>query len=219
VVFDFDGVLADTERLHFDAFQDVFARRGWTLTSAEYYGRYLGHGDEALIHAFAGDRGLAIPASDAARMLEEKSVAFRRRMAAGNVLYPGAGSCIGRLAPIFALAIASGALRDEITDILDANDLRPAFQAIVAIEDVMRGKPDPEPFRLAASRLGVPPAQCLAVEDSRWGLAAAQAAGMRTLALPTTSPRDDLASADRIIESLEELTVDLVRTFGTAPGL
>ena len=219
VVFDFDGVLADTEPLHLQAFQDVFGRRGWTLTPEDYFRRYLGHGDAALIDAFAHDQQIAIGAADAEAILVEKSAAFRARLGAGGVLYPGAAACIARLEPAYRLAIASGALRAEITDVLDAYGLRAAFPVIVAIEDVARGKPDPEPYRRAAEQLGVDPAVCVAVEDSRWGLQSARACGMRTVAIATTSPPADLRAADRLIHSLDELTPDALRAVGGPTGL
>jgi HAD superfamily hydrolase (TIGR01509 family) len=216
VVFDFDGVLADTERLHFGAFRDVFARRGWTLSERDYFTRYLGHGDAALIEAFARDQGHRLAAGDADTLFAEKSVAFRSGLSAGGVLYPGAAECVRDLAARFPLAIASGALRAEIVDVLAAHDLAGCFRAIVAIEDVTHGKPDPEPFALAASRLGLQPSACVAVEDSRWGLEAARAAGMRVIAVTTSTPAGDLAAADRIVARIDEITVDLVAAL--APG-
>jgi HAD superfamily hydrolase (TIGR01509 family) len=215
IVFDFDGVLADTEPLHLAAFQDVFSRRGWALTSDDYFSRYLGHGDEALIDAFAGDRRLEVSASDAAVLLSEKSAAFRDRLGTGSVLYPGAAACVARLAGNFRLAIASGALRAEVTDVLAAHGLLASFPVIVAIEDVVRGKPDPEPYRLAAARLGVDPRVSVAIEDSRWGLESARACGMRTIGITTTSSAADLASADRVVQSLDEITLDLLSQVGS----
>src|SRR5207248_6643433 len=85
-----------------------------------------------------------------------------------------------------------------------------AFRVIVGAEDVDEAKPSPAPYLEAAARLGVRPADCVAVEDSHWGLDAARAAGMRTVALPTTSPPHLLASADRIVSGLRDLTPELV---------
>jgi beta-phosphoglucomutase len=214
VVFDFDGVLADTERLHLGAFQEVFGRRGWPLSEAAYFSRYLGHGDEALLDEYARDHDHVISPTDATALLDEKSDAFRRRLSAAGVLYPGAAACVTRLVSEFALAIASGALRAEITDVLAAHHLLTAFPVIVAIEDVARGKPDPEPFQRAAARLGVEPARCVAIEDSRWGLTAARAAGMRTIGITTTSTAADLAHADALVSTLDEITVARIQALG-----
>ena len=210
VIFDFDGVLADTERLHLGAFQEAFGARGWTLAEAAYFERYLGYGDLELIETFTQDHGLSLGEDDRAAIEAAKSEAFRARLASGNVLYPEAAACVMRLGHRFRLAIASGALRAEIVDILNAGDLRRHFPVVVGADDVRHSKPAPDPYLKAAAGLGVDPAVCVAVEDSRWGIEAARAAGMRTVAITTTLPAAALSAADRIIHSLAELTPDVV---------
>lgn len=206
VVFDFDGVLADTEPLHLRAFQEAFATRGWTLDPASYVERYLGYDDAGLVDVFARDRGLALAADEVGALLDAKSRAFRRLIESGAVLYPGAADCVARLAARHRLAIASGALHAEIEDILGGAGLLAPFGAVVGADDVPRSKPDPDCYLRAAELLGVAPQDCVAVEDSRWGLQAARSAGMRTIAVPTTSPATALAAADRILTDLTALT-------------
>lgn len=211
VIFDFDGVLADTERLHLAAFQDVFSPRGWRLSEHAYVERYMGYDDAGLFAAYAEDRGMQLTDGDLAALMEEKSAAFRRRLGRGEVLYPGAIACIGRLVDRFALAVASGALRNEITDILFLAGVLPHFSAIVGAEDVTARKPEPEPYLTAASRLGVDPGQCVAIEDSRWGIESARGAGMRAVGITTTSPAEALAHAHWIVAHLDEVTVDAIQ--------
>ncbi len=210
VIFDFDGVLADTERLHLAAFQDVLGTRGWHLDEATYFDRYLGCDDRGLLVTFARDQRLELGDADIETLVTAKTRAFERRFESGDVLFPSARDCVDRLAARFALAIASGAARAEILAILDAGGLRPRFSAIVSADDVQKTKPSPEPYLTAARRLGIDPAACVAIEDSPPGLEAAHAAGMRAVGITTTLTRDLLARADRVIDDLEEFTPELV---------
>ena len=212
VIFDFDGVLADTERLHMLALQQAFAGRGWALTDADYLTRYLGYDDRGVVAAFVAAEGIQITPRDAAAVLADKKRAYGELLAAGRVLFPGARACIQRLADVFPLAIASGSLRGEIEHILAANDLRDAFTAIVGADDVTAGKPAPDSYLSAASALGVHPARALAIEDSPWGLQSARSAGLVTIGVTTSYRADGLVDADHVITSLDEVTVALVRT-------
>ena len=210
VVFDFDGVLADTEGLHLAAYQEVFAARGWRLDERAYFERYLGFDDRGLIDAYASDHRRRLAARDADAILAAKTRAFEQRIAAGNVLYPGARACLSRLAPHFRLAVATGALRAEVMEILTTAGVLHLFAGIVTADDVSETKPAPEPYLAAAKRMNVPPSACAAIEDSRWGLASARAAGMRTIGITTTSSRSALADADLIVEHLDEITADVI---------
>jgi beta-phosphoglucomutase len=217
IVFDFDGVLADTERLHLTAFQRVFSRRGWKLDETAYFDRYLGYDDRGLVIAFNDDQALELAAGDVDVLVGEKGEVFGGFMAAGDVLFPGARECVERLAPHFKLGIASGALRAEIVGILQAGGLSRFFPVIVSANDVSACKPSPEPYLTAAQQLGVIPSSCVAVEDSIPGLAAARTAGMRTIGITTTSPGHLLTLADLVIDKLDDLSPDLVARLG--PGI
>lgn len=205
VIFDFDGVLADTERLHLRAFQEVFQARGWTLRESVYFDRYLGYHDEGLVAAFDADEGLQLADRDREALVAEKGRVFAAYLERGDVLFPDARACIAALGTRFTLGIASGALEIEIRHILSAAGLVDRFRAIVSADDVSACKPDPEPYLTAARRLGVDPAACLAIEDSPPGLEAARAADMRTVGVTTTAPRDHLR-ADLVVDRLAEVT-------------
>jgi beta-phosphoglucomutase len=220
VVFDFDGVLADTEHLHLRAYQTVFAKRGWTLDERAYFERYLGYDDDDLIRLFAEDHRIALTPGDRGMVVNEKTHVYVRALEDGSILYPGAAACVRAMGARFPLAIASGSLRDEILHILTANQLLNAFKAIVSADDVAHSKPAPDPYLSAARALGIEPSRCVAIEDSHWGLHAARTAGMRTIALTTTSAREKLASADRIFERVEQVTAQVVDELfgGLAPA-
>ena len=97
VVFDFDGVLADTETMHLAAFQEVFRGRGWTLERDAYFDRYLGFDDRDLVAAFAKDSGLVLAAADLRHVVEEKTRTYEQRLIDGRVTYPTAAPAIARL--------------------------------------------------------------------------------------------------------------------------
>jgi beta-phosphoglucomutase len=210
IVFDFDGVLADTEHLHLRAFQDVFAGRGWTLDEKAYFENFLGFDDYSAIAEFARARGMELDRSAIDHLVSVKGRRYRDHLGSAGIVFPQATPCVRRLARRFPLAIASGSLHEEIDAILESAGLADAFPVIVGADDVKACKPDPEPYATAVRRLGVRPEAAVAIEDSRWGLESARAAGLRTIGLTTSYPAAALEPADRIIGSLDELTVEYV---------
>ena len=211
VVFDFDGVIANSEPLHLEAFRGVLAEEGVGFTEEEYYRRYLGFDDFGVFRALNRDRSLGLSELRMAELVARKASRLADLEQTSSLLFPGAEGAIRRLAAEWPLAIASGALRSEILRVLERTDLAGYFGAIVAAEDAPAGKPAPDPYLLAVSQLarasGRPlrPAECVAVEDSRWGLESARAAGLRTVAVTHTYAAVELGAADLVIESLDAL--------------
>ena len=208
VIFDFDGVLADTERLHLLAFQEAFRQRGWTLTDAAYFDRYLGFEDRDLVRAFTIDSRLAVTRGDEDAILAAKAQSYERRVSRGSVLFAGAAPAIARLGAGYHLAVASGSMRAEIEHILGT--LAQAFVAIVGADDVTRSKPAPDVYLTALARLDIPAARAVAIEDSRWGLTSARTAGLRTIGITTSYPAATLGTADRVVASLDDITVEVI---------
>lgn len=205
VIFDFDGVIADTEPLHLVATQQVLEPRRVGLAAAEYADRYLGYNDRDLFAALSRDRGLGWTTAEIEWLIGEKTRAFDAAVAGRLVVYPSAARCIARLSESgLPLAIASGAFADEIEAILIGASLRAPFRSIVGAGDYVNGKPAPDPFLEAARRLNIPPRDCVAIEDSPWGLASARAAGCKTIAVTQTYPREGL-KADVVVENLDEI--------------
>src|SRR5690348_14377106 len=129
VIFDLDGVLADTEPLHCLAFTETFRSRGWTLTQAAYVERYLGLDDRGVVSAFATDNNESLDADAVDALVSAKASAFGRLLATTDVLFPDAPACVARLLPRYRLGIASGALHAEIVTILSAGGLLRPFSA------------------------------------------------------------------------------------------
>jgi beta-phosphoglucomutase len=211
IVFDFDGVLANSEPLHLLSYQAVLGERGITLERDEYYAHYLGFDDVTAFKVISERRGQHWSDREIAAILERKTVVFDDVVAtaATDVLYPEAAGCVRRLAAAMPLGIASGALRHEIAAVLRGAGLDECFRFIVAAGETAAGKPAPDPYRRAAELHGLPPEQCVAIEDSRWGIASAKGAGLRCVGITQTYPPTGLPGADAIIDSLDEFTVDL----------
>lgn len=209
LVFDFDGVLVDTEPLHLAAFQAVLGRRGLPLDAREYYDRFLGFDDAGTFREY--ERLHKITIDGIPKLMREKTDMFIRSLRHQTVFYDGSVEAVRRLGQTFPLAIASGSRRDEILTILEAAALTDAFVAIVSADDVPRSKPFPDSYVAAAAALGRAPRHCVAIEDSPGGLGAARAAGLRTVAVLTTSQREALAAADHIVDRVTDVTAELVR--------
>jgi len=210
VVFDFDGVLANSEPLHLLSYQAVLNELGIELTRDEYYAHYLGFDDVTAFKVVSQRRGLHWSGGQLREILARKTALFDEIVASQEVLYPEAVPCIRRLAESLPLGIASGALRHEIAAVLRGANLEPYFRFIVAAGETPSGKPAPDPYRRAAELHGLPPDRCVAIEDSRWGIESAKGAGLRCVGITQTYSADALPGADAIIDSLDQFTVDLL---------
>ena len=214
IIFDFDGVIADSEPLHFRAFQQALAEDGLELAPKEYYARYLGYDDVGMFQAFGEDRGLPMDAARVKELVVRKGVKLQAMMSAGSVLFPGAADFVRAAAQAVPIAIASGALRHEIVEIIEAAGVSELFAAIVASGDTPESKPSPEPYRLAFERLrettgtALDPRRCVAIEDSRWGLESARGAGLRCVGVTNSYPADELTGAELVVSGLQTLTIE-----------
>jgi beta-phosphoglucomutase len=213
IVFDFDGVIANSEPLHFTAFRDVLAAAGVTFTEVDYYERYLGFDDVGVFRAVAADRGLAFTNRMVADFVEKKAVRMEVLERDTPVIFPGAELTIRKAAAQVPLGIASGALGVEIRRILDRADLTRCFRAIVSAEDTAAGKPAPDPYIRAVALLSaavgetLEPRSCVAVEDSHWGLKSARAAGLKTVGVAQTYDRASLSEADLVVSTVADVDV------------
>jgi beta-phosphoglucomutase len=216
IVFDFDGVLADSEMIHFRVYNELLASSGVRLTKEEYCEEYLGFDDEGVFEHLAQKKTLMLGDEEIEMLIAAKARRFEAIVSASNVLYPTAESCVRRLAAVWPVGICSGARRSEIEVMLRGARLLDLFRFIVATGDTDQGKPAPDPYVKAAERHGVAPHECVALEDSHAGLQSARSAGMRTIAISTTYPRPTL-QADRVVDSLDEITVEFIRGLADKP--
>ena len=216
IIFDFDGVIADSEPLHLKAFQRALAEEGLALDEAEYFNRYLGYDDVGVFEAIARDRALAWTAGRVTELVARKGMKLQALISGGEVLFPGVPAFIRAAAAAVPVAIASGALRHEIVQILESAALDELFAAIVASGDTPASKPSPAPYLLAFERLQeraaqkLDPHRCVAIEDSLWGLESARQAGLRCVGVTTSYTAVELPGAELVVEGLHALTLPML---------
>jgi len=213
IIFDFDGVIADSEPLHLRAFQQTLAEEGIELSAPDYYSRYLGYDDLGLVQALAADRGIAMSDRETTALVARKGARLQEMLHGGHVLFPGAVDFIRAAAAEIPIAIASGAMKHEIEAITKAAGIRDLFGAIVASGDTPQSKPSPAPYLLAFERLRqasgrtLDPRRSVAIEDSRWGLESARGAGLRCVGVTNSYPAVELGGADLVVDGLSGLTL------------
>ena len=219
VIFDFDGVLADSEPLHLRAYQEVLAPRSIALSTTDYYDRYLGFDDVGVFCAVARDQGRELSVETLGELVRVKGERFDTLVGQGEALFPGAADCIRRVAAEVPVAIASGALGPEIEALLSTTGLRHHFTAIVASGDTPRSKPAPDPYLRAvellrpfAAAAGHGPGGCfVAIEDSKWGIESALGAGLRCVGVAQTYPADELRDAHAVVSTIGDVQLDTLR--------
>lgn len=215
IVFDFDGVIADSERLHLRSYQDILAPEGITMSNEDYFARYLGYDDVGVFQAVGRDSGVPMDEHRVSALVARKGERYESLAAAGEMLFPGAADFIRTAAARVPIAIASGALTHEIEEVLERSGLRSLFPVIVGADQTERSKPHPDPYRTAFARLRAQTGRDLidwrsvAIEDSRWGLVSARDAGLRCVAVTNTYSEAELrADAELIVPGLHALTLD-----------
>jgi HAD superfamily hydrolase (TIGR01509 family) len=215
VVFDFDGVLVNSEPLHFRALRDALLPEGITIDEEEYLRLYLAYDDREAIRVGLERHGIGYD-PDRIDVVARRKASIFDALTAEVPFFPGARELVRALSREVPLAIASGALRGEIERILTAGQLRQAFATVVGADDVSRGKPHPEPYLTAVARLhsvlpGLQPEDCLVFEDSMPGIAAALAAGMKVVAVTHSYPAAKLGAAHRVVDGLSGLRSEELR--------
>jgi beta-phosphoglucomutase family hydrolase len=205
VIWDMDGVIADTAPYHFSAWQEVFWKREVNYTKEDFRHNF-GLRNDAIIRNILGEQ---IAQSEIDSIAREKEETFRSRARQKIKPLPGAVELIKLFRKHgFKMAIASSTPIENIRLITGSLGIDNCFQSIVTGQDVTEGKPSPQGFLLAAKRLGVEPRDCIVIEDAVAGVAAAKRAGMRCLAITNTHPRESLKEADLIVDTLEAVTVN-----------
>ena len=201
ILWDLDGVIVDSGPYHYESFRRLFADRGHELTEQRFFGELFGLRNEVIF------RTMMRPLSpqETAALAREKEETYRE-LVAGNVeALPGAREIIGRAREAGLLqAIVSSTPKANVDLIIGSLGLADAFDAIVAEEDAARGRPEPEGFLVAASRLGVAPNACVVIEDAPEGITAGNASGARTIGVATTRPAERLVHADLVVATLED---------------
>jgi HAD superfamily hydrolase (TIGR01509 family) len=202
VLWDMDGTLVDSEQLHWLAWKEVMDAEGVAVTYQQFRDTF-GQRNDTIIPLLLG----GATAETVVRISDTKEAAYRRMVREGGIAaIEGAVEWVKSLHEQgWSQAIASAAPRANIEAILDVLDLKACFEATVAAEEVLRGKPDPQVFLLAAERLGVAPSRSIVVEDGRAGVEGARRAGMRSIGVARDGGE---LPADVVVRAFTDLSAD-----------
>lgn len=217
VIFDFDGIIVDTEPLHYKAFQELLVPLGLGYSWQEYMDRYIGFDDRDAFREAFRVHGRALSDPELRELIQGKAAAFLKIVSGGVAPYPGVVELIRSISGNLPLALCSGALRSDIEPILAQLGLTDAFDVKVTADEVAASKPDPESYRLAVTRLQerfpgkVNAADSIAVEDTPAGIASATGAGLKVLAVTNSYPGERLTDAWRVVNSLAGVDLEGLR--------
>ncbi|OGN99969.1 MAG: hypothetical protein A2Y90_05720 [Chloroflexi bacterium RBG_13_52_12] len=208
VLWDLDGVIADTADYHYQAWKDVFGERGVAFSKADFMPLF-GRRHDAIIRFALGD---SLSPQEFNALTDKKQAIYRSRVSQNVIPLPGAVKLIKSLnQQNIKTAIASSAVPENIDVIIRGMGIEDCFQAIAYGTEVAEGKPSPQIFLLAAKKLGVKPADCVVFEDAIAGVAAAKKAGMKCIAVTNSHPSHSLKNADLIIDSLEDVDIKVLK--------
>lgn len=224
VIFDFDGVLVNSEPLHFRAMRESLVPEGIIIDGTEYLRSYVAFDDRGAIRLALEQHGHP---SDAVRVeiIADRKARMFAELKGEVPFFPGARELVRSLRrEAVPLGIASGARCSEILDLLETGGLRDAFAAVVGADNVERTKPHPDPYLEALRRLreaaapGLEAGECVAVEDTPPGIEAALAAGMIVVGVAHTYDAEVLASAHHVLPSLRRVDAATLRALASRPA-
>ncbi len=214
VIFDFDGVISDSEPCHFTAYNKVLADFGIRIEEEEYYAEYLGFTDYEAFEDIQKRHKIDYKGLSIEQLVDRKAVIFQELIGKGGHLIDGIVELVGELETNnIKLAVNSGATYADIEVMLAGSAIENSFDIIVSADDVSRGKPDPEGYLLALKKLNVisdspiSAKQCIVIEDSHWGITSAKRAGMPVIGVTNSYTAGELKDADMIIKSLRRLKI------------
>ncbi len=218
VFFDCDGILVNTEPLHYRAFLTALAPYHITFPYTTYVERYIGFDDRDAFVALARDYGVSLGPDELEQLVTTKSEAVLKEARKGVESFPGVVPFVTTIARVgVPLGVVSGSLREEVTTFLEILALRDRFVVMVTAEDVERSKPDPESYEKACARMAehlrkkVEPGRCVVFEDTPAGINAAKGAGLRVIGVAHSLGTHELADADWVIPSFQGFTVSALR--------
>lgn len=204
-----DGVIVDSEPRHERAFLEVVRHIGFGDNHGIRFADYIGRTDRELWVDFLQRHN---PPHTLERLLQMKRERVLEILRQEEPLFDGLPELVEKLAADYKLALASGSERAVIEAVLTFRNLGRFFPVTVSGTEVARGKPAPDIFLRAADLLGVKPGDCWVIEDSKPGVTAAKAAGMRTIAVTNTHPADELTHADHVADNYEQIGLLLAAT-------
>lgn len=226
VIFDFDGIIVDTEPIHYRAFQEVLKPLELGYSWDEYLERYIGFDDRDAFREVFREAGRHLEERVLGDLINRKAAIFEEVVRQGVKPYPGVLELIRSISGTLPLALCSGALQRDIIPILEQLGIQGSFDAVVTAEDVQASKPDPESYTLAVQRLAsafphlpIVPQDCLAIEDTPAGIASARAAGLKVIAVTNSYEAERLQGAVHVADSLETIDAATLHTLVAQPPI
>lgn len=204
ILFDMNGVITDDEDIHELATQQIFEKVGVNISPGIYRKFCLGRTDASAFKELV--EKFEIRQQSVAELISVKSIAYLKLVKGNLKVYSGVLELINQLHEKYTLALTTSSTFEEVQSVMNHLKITTLFKTIVCANDVINGKPDPEPYLLTAKKLQVDAASCLVIEDSENGVQSAKAAGMKCIAITNTEKANNLRAADRIITNYSEIT-------------
>jgi HAD superfamily hydrolase (TIGR01509 family) len=206
VIFDLDGLLADTEGLHFQSYQEVLKQHSVDITLKQYIEHWIRGGKG--VTDWAREHGLTL---DVPQIRKQKYARYQELVESTAQPMQGAVEVLQRLQNKRRLALASASHGNSVQWVLRCLGITHHFEDIMSGDDVKRSKPFPDIFLRSAQNLNIDPSECVVLEDAERGVRAANSAGMKCIAIPNVYTKDnDFSLATKVVSSLHDVTLELL---------
>ena len=207
IIFDFDGVILDSENSHFIAFNEGLKNLNINISEDEYYSKYISLDDRGVITNVVNDKNISVTNEEIDMIIKNKNDYFESRLIDNSKLFPGVEELIIQLSKNFVLSIGSGANRSEIIKTLKNNNIYDYFEIIVSANEVNNPKPNPETYNRVLDNINTDfnINEIIVIEDSPGGIEAAKSAGLKCIAITNTFNNKELGKADIIVSNYEDI--------------
>ena len=207
IIFDFDGVILDSENSHFIAFNEGLKNLNINISEDEYYSKYISLDDRGVITNVVNDKNISVTNEEIDMIIKNKNDYFESRLIDNSKLFPGVEELIIQLSKNFVLSIGSGANRSEIIKTLKNNNILDYFEIIVSANEVNNPKPNPETYNRVLDNINTDfnINEIIVIEDSPGGIEAAKSAGLKCIAITNTFDNKQLRKADIIVSNYEDI--------------
>ena len=207
IIFDFDGVILDSENSHFIAFNEGLKNLNINISEDEYYSKYISLDDRGVITNVVNDKNISVTNEEIDMIIKNKNDYFESRLIDNSKLFPGVEELIIQLSKNFVLSIGSGANRSEIIKTLKNNNIYDYFEIIVSANEVNNPKPNPETYNRVLDNINTDfnINEIIVIEDSPGGIEAAKSAGLKCIAITNTFDNKELGKADIIVSNYEDI--------------
>ena len=207
IIFDFDGVILDSENSHFIAFNEGLKNININISEDEYYSKYISLDDRGVITNVVNDKNISVTNEEIDMIIKNKNDYFESRLIDNSKLFPGVEELIIQLSKNFVLSIGSGANRSEIIKTLKNNNIYDYFEIIVSADEINNPKPNPETYNRVLDNINTDfnINEIIVIEDSPGGIEAAKSAGLKCIAITNTFDNEELGKADIIVSNYEDI--------------